>query len=334
MKKFKLLLFLVAIMLSFSASAKNIPLWWNVSPSDGSTVEELNVLKIDNGSYSDTFRVEEGASLYINGESVAYTVSYETNYGYTDDTIVITLVEPITSAGEYSIDVPAGFFTYMYYGETLSTSKEFEWSVSVKGDANGDSEEFETSIPSGFSVSPADGATVASLSSLKIADAEDGDYYVTAVYEQGESEPSNIVYVTFGPLPTPAVTDLSAKVENNVLTLTWSAPEGAGTHAVSALLGYYVYRDGIVLNPEGNLIWYDAELKYVVDPAVSGSYTVRALYFDGESEDSNVVVVDLSGISTVTESNNDGDFYTLHGVKVKNPIKGNIYIHNGKKVVF
>lgn len=167
-----------------------------------------------------------------------------------------------------------------------------------------------------------------------VPNAEDGDYYVTAVYEQGESEPSNIVYVTFGPLPTPAVTDLSAKVENNVLTLTWSAPEGAGTHAVSALLGYYVYRDGIVLNPEGNLIWYDAELKYVVDPAVSGSYTVMALYFDGESEDSNVVVVDLSGISTVTESNNDGDFYTLHGVKVKKPIKGNIYIHNGKKVVF
>ena len=68
---------IVVALMSLSLSAKNIPLWWNVSPSDASTVEKLSVLKIDNGSYSDTFRAEEGVSLLINGSPVSYTVSYE-----------------------------------------------------------------------------------------------------------------------------------------------------------------------------------------------------------------------------------------------------------------
>ncbi|MDE7096109.1 MAG: hypothetical protein K2O47_01285 [Muribaculaceae bacterium] len=58
----------------------------------------------------------------------------------------------------------------MYYGETLSTSAEFEWTVTVKNDNGGNNDSFEISIPSGFSVSPANGSKVSSISSITISD--------------------------------------------------------------------------------------------------------------------------------------------------------------------
>ena len=168
-----------------------------------------------------------------------------------------------------------------------------------------------------------------------VTNGEEGEYYVTAVYDQGESEPSNIVNVSLDPLATPAVTNLKGEVVDGKLILTWSEPEGVGSAEVSYLLGYYVYRDGEILNPELDIVWFDAEeLVYIVDPAVDGHYTVRAFYLDGESEDSNVVVIDITGITEISESEMDGAFYNLSGIKVENPVRGRIYIHNGKKIVF
>ena len=167
-----------------------------------------------------------------------------------------------------------------------------------------------------------------------MANGLEGEYYVTAVYDQGESEPSNIVTVSFAPLATPAVVDLAGTVENDILTLTWSEPAGVGTSDVSFLIGYYIYRDGEILNPDMEIVWADADLKYIVDPAVSGSYIVRAFYLDGESEDSNVVVIATTGISDINDTDADDAFYDLMGIKVDLPVKGQIYIHKGKKVIF
>ena len=48
----------------------------------------------------------------------------------------------------------------------------------------------------------------------------------------------------------------------------------------------------------------------------------------GETEE-----VDVTGISNVSvEVEEDGDYYTLQGVKVAQPQKG-VYIQNGKKVI-
>ncbi|MDE6841891.1 MAG: hypothetical protein K2J24_00010, partial [Muribaculaceae bacterium] len=82
MKKLYLILLATGLLMGVSGQAKSIPVWWNVNPSDGSTVEELGVIKIDNGTYSDTFRAEEGVDLLINGNATPYTVSYESNNGY------------------------------------------------------------------------------------------------------------------------------------------------------------------------------------------------------------------------------------------------------------
>ncbi|MDE7097142.1 MAG: choice-of-anchor J domain-containing protein, partial [Muribaculaceae bacterium] len=168
-----------------------------------------------------------------------------------------------------------------------------------------------------------------------VAYGKEGEYYVTAVYDQGESEPSNIVTVSFAPLAIPAVSDLTGTVENDILTLTWSEPAGVGTSDVSFLIGYYIYRDGEILNPDMGIIWSDADLRYIVDPAVSGSYTVRAFYLDGESEDSNVVVIiATTGISDIRDTDKDEVFYDLMGIKVDRPVKGQLYIHKGKKIIF
>ncbi|MDE6648422.1 MAG: choice-of-anchor J domain-containing protein [Muribaculaceae bacterium] len=168
-----------------------------------------------------------------------------------------------------------------------------------------------------------------------VAYGQEGEYYVTAVYDQGESEPSNIVTVSFAPLAIPAVSDLTGTVENDILTLTWSEPAGVGTSDVSFLIGYYIYRDGEILNPDMGIIWSDADLRYIVDPAVSGSYTVRAFYLDGESEDSNIVVIiATTGISDIRDTDKDDVFYDLMGIKVDRPVKGQLYIHNGKKIIF
>lgn len=167
-----------------------------------------------------------------------------------------------------------------------------------------------------------------------VANALEGEYYVTAVYDQGESEPSNIVTVSFAPLATPSVVDLTGTVENDILTLTWSEPAGVGTSDVSFLIGYYIYRDGEILNPDMGIVWADVDLKYIVDPAVAGSYTVRAFYLDGESEESNAVVIENAGISAMRDTDSDDAFYDLMGIKVDLPVKGQLYIHKGKKIIF
>lgn len=166
-----LLMAMAMFMTAICTYAKSIPTWWSVSPADGSTVKELSVIKIDNGSYSDTFRAEEGSVLYIDGSATAYTVSYETRFGYPDDTIVMTLANPMTSDGEHIIYVPAGFFTYMYYGEDLRTSEMFEWTVKVENGGGEVIPDFKTNIPNGFKVSPKDGETVTSIKDLTISDA-------------------------------------------------------------------------------------------------------------------------------------------------------------------
>lgn len=166
-----------------------------------------------------------------------------------------------------------------------------------------------------------------------VVNGKEGEYYVTAIYEQGESEPSNVVNVSLAPLPTPAVTDLGYVLENGALTLTWSEPEGVSTNETSFLVGYYIYRDGICLNPELGIVYYDEPLKYTVKPAVSGRYTVRVLYLDGESDDSNVVIVDVSSVESLFGDSEELKFHDLNGHRVKCPEKGKIYIVNGEKIL-
>lgn len=250
MKKLNLFLLAVGILLGVSGQAKSIPVWWNVNPSDGSTVEELGVIKIDNGTYSDTFRAEEGVDLLINGNATPYTVSYESNNGYPDDTIVITLATPITTNGRYNINVPAGFFTYLYYGEDLSVSEMFEWDVTVKNSEDGDedAESFETSIPAGFNVNPADGETVKAVTALTISDGR-------MEYESFSAKSDSFKIIVNG-----KGVEVNATTTDSSITLTLQEPlTETGVYNIEVPAGVFTYE---------NMYWdvyENSEFKWVVN---------------------------------------------------------------------
>jgi len=130
-------------------------------------------------------------------------------------------------------------------------------------------------------------------------------YFVTAVYDEGESIPSNTVSATpQGPDLYPPE-NLTAISGTGIVWLEWEEPgsarslDKAGRSAVilrktssavrAELLGYNVYRDGIMINDDTVL-----DTVYEDEEVVNGQtyqYFVTALYDEGESEPSNTAEV-------------------------------------------
>jgi len=99
------------------------------------------------------------------------------------------------------------------------------------------------------------------------------EYYVTAVFDEGESEPSNSTTVEII-LPPPAnMTANSTPTGLNVI-LSWECPNQYVT-------GYRVYRNGSFITETEGLYYFDADL----DPGVY-LYGLTALYNNYESEPS------------------------------------------------
>ncbi|MBN1338487.1 MAG: T9SS type A sorting domain-containing protein [Bacteroidales bacterium] len=112
------------------------------------------------------------------------------------------------------------------------------------------------------------------------------EYHVTAVYNEGESGPSNTVEVT---VILPAPTGLDAAVAGNDVTLTWDSP------VMKGLEGYNVYRDGTKINTAvvTGLTYEDMNL-----PIGYYEYYVTAVYSQGESGPSNFAYADITvGVS-------------------------------------
>jgi len=117
-------------------------------------------------------------------------------------------------------------------------------------------------------------------------------YYVVSYYDEGISEPSNIVDVEIEVL-YPA-TDLTAIVENDDVQLNWNAPATGSRD----LLGYEIYRnDGIIaeINDPELLSYLDENL-----PNGIFSYYVISVYDCGNSEPSNTEVVNVQVLYPVT----------------------------------
>lgn len=94
--------------------------------------------------------------------------------------------------------------------------------------------------------------------------------------------------------------------------------------------GYNIYRDGALLNSTPV-----SETYYTVSPIVYGKYTVRVVYDEGESDDSNEVMVINSGIDSIeTSAEDDAVYYDLNGIRVPEPQEGKIYILKNRKVVY
>lgn len=106
----------------------------------------------------------------------------------------------------------------------------------------------------------------------------------------------------------------------------------AGQGPEVTLLGYNIYRDGELINDE--LI---SVATFTIDNAEPGNYWVTAVYDAGESEASNVVVVDSQSTAIDNLSPRDNSshvYYDLQGRRVYTPLPGQIHISNGKKILY
>jgi hypothetical protein len=106
-------------------------------------------------------------------------------------------------------------------------------------------------------------------------------YYVTAVYTEGESGPSNEVTLSFVPTPEPPL-NLAAQVNGHEVSLTWDAANIFAT-------AYRVYRSN-------EFVGEVAEPGFTETVSGAGNYVyfVTAMYDAVESMPSNMVTVDVT----------------------------------------
>ncbi len=113
-------------------------------------------------------------------------------------------------------------------------------------------------------------------------------YYVVAVYDEGESDPSPSITINIV-LPVPQ--NLTANPQNGNIALLWNAPT-----SVRDLIGYKVYRDNIELATTTTTFYVDMNV-----PNGVYEYYVTALYSgDHQSEASNIIVVEITGAGGIT----------------------------------
>jgi hypothetical protein len=109
-------------------------------------------------------------------------------------------------------------------------------------------------------------------------------YYITAVYSDGESDPSNSVLVNIVLFPPQ---NLTYQVNSgNIVVLQWDTPPGDETRDIT---GFRVYRDDVML--EETIVEFYVDVNV---PVGSHSYYVTALYGEYESEPSNIVEVEIT----------------------------------------
>ncbi len=106
-------------------------------------------------------------------------------------------------------------------------------------------------------------------------------YYVVAVYDEGDSGPSNIQVVEII-LPVPI--NLSYFILNENVNLNWQAPD-----TIIPLSGYNVYRDDEFLAGTISTVYVDVNV-----PIGTHTYYVTARYGSYESGPSNEVVVEMT----------------------------------------
>lgn len=129
-------------------------------PVPGSTVKQISVISFKSTSYS-YLTINSGVKVQINGTDVDATAELS---GSAKSIVTYTLANPVTAAGEYEIVIPQGAVSYTYFGDSNS-SGQFKFSVTVVDDSYVPT---ETTIPSGFNVTPKEDSEVESISEITI----------------------------------------------------------------------------------------------------------------------------------------------------------------------
>jgi hypothetical protein len=117
----------------------------------------------------------------------------------------------------------------------------------------------------------------------------DHEYYVTALYESGESMPSNSAFISYEPLLAPP-SGLEYSVENKNITLEWVPPDG------KSLIGFKIYHQ----YDDGNFaeIALISATIFIYPNAETGlhRFYVTAVYDEGESVPTPAVEVMITQV--------------------------------------
>ncbi len=114
-------------------------------------------------------------------------------------------------------------------------------------------------------------------------------YQVTAVYDAGESDPSNVVQIEF---TTPAPENLFGYLQENTAILSWEEPD-AGNAAMAGLIGYHVFhKEGEGEFELLDFVQYPGYYHYDLNAGVH-AYHVTATYDGGESLPSNEIQLEM-----------------------------------------
>ncbi len=266
-------------------------------PENGSTVEELSTIEmwIEDADEFDLGDAGWDTTLYVlnaDGDQVAL-LDYS---GWNDEATAIVFAVAdteewehmtITDAGTYTIDIPEGF---LYAGDAQSNAVTLTYTI---GD---NSEETEYS----YTVNPADGTTVSSLSTITIScetgiyvslDGISGSFSDIKVYNEDGDEVTSAS--TINSVDAGTYYDLGEEivladeiVEAGEYTVV--IPEGT--------LAYFV--DG----RDGDIDLGEITLTYTVDGTLDGINTIKAAISEG------------------------AEVYNLAGQRVVTPVKGSVNV--------
>ncbi len=112
-------------------------------------------------------------------------------------------------------------------------------------------------------------------------------YYVTAVYDGGESEPSIGINILLAEATTPPPTNLLPTIINGELSLSWDEPDN-GDSPIDVLEGYNVYSS--FAQGDFVLLGFTEETSFLIENGATAglhSYYITAVYEENESESSD-----------------------------------------------
>lgn len=148
---------------SYTPTETTIPSGFTVTPAPDSEVESISEITI-NTNYMDMVAPATG-KIKIDGNEMDVNIEVT---GTWNDAIKLTLTEAVTTGGEHTVLIPAGFFKYNTFTSSNIESDLFFFTLKVPGAGSTDPEPETPVIPNNFSIEPTTGSEVESISEIVV----------------------------------------------------------------------------------------------------------------------------------------------------------------------
>lgn len=323
----------------------------NVAPIENYEIKSVAITDADQGSvtladlsnYNSSYSVSNGAYTFelnakVSGFTFLFDVEPTTKAGvditmnFTSEEELMasawTYVDKIYANSTSTIDVDSDEFTYTYTTPDTALDLVFvpeeDYKLVLSCERSSNNEQYGEVIEASSY-----GTNALQLSLPLDGDAIPEDLVITitiksaisnvtanfSISGQGVENAGQYVNVTFGDETIDVTSGFGGESVAAGTVITISPVEG---YAISEITTYTL------------------DTATIQQPAVeNGNWTVTILDEPAESFATfSVTVTKYTGINTINSVDADAVFYNLQGVKVANPVKGGIYIVNGKKVVY